>query len=1215
MHAPMNRVFHHAVLLAGLACIAWVGSGYVGSGHLLALGVTGLIAAFFLLGAVELQRFRASTATLTSVLQSTTAAPSTLPSWLERLPAALRHTVRQRIEGQRAALPGPTLAPYLAGFLVLLGMLGTFFGMVVTLRGTGLALQGATDLTAVRAALAEPVSGLGVAFGTSLAGVAGSATLGLAAALARRERQHSGRLLDQLTDTVLRPFSDAQRRDDSFQLLRQQSDAMPALVERLDALVQGMDRQSQALHQRLLSDQQGFHSRTEAAYTNLAGAVDRSLKDSLAESARLAGAAIQPAVEATMAGVAREAAALHAGAAQGVQQQLEQLAQRFASSAESVAHAWDQALAEQRRQQAQLSSELHHSLGGFTETFSQRSAALVDQVSSQLARTAGGLEQRWYDGLAQQAQSHGALAQGTQESLASTAAQFTQHAAALLHSVEDAHQRLQQQVDARDAERLSAWSDALAQHERATQALASSTQQALSGTAAGFGAHVLALQQGVAQAHADLQQQAAARHTEQLAAWSAALERHERSQQATAEHTRATLEAAASGFTQQVASLQEQVLTRDNQRLSAWTEALGQHERAAQALVTDTQASLRSATDGLAAHAQTLQHSVAQAHAELLAQTAARQSEQLLAWNTALQQHENTQQAIADHTRTALEQASSGFAQHIAALQAQVDARDNERLAAWTAALGQHERTAQALVADAQGALRSTADGFAAQVQTLQHGVAQAHADLQADTAARHDAQRSAWDAALARQEQAQQALLERTNATLHHAATELLQHIATVQEQVEQRDSTRLAAWTHALAQHEQAAQTVVASTRDALADTASGFSTHAQTLQDSVAQAHSALQDQVATSHAELLGAWNAALQQHDQAQQSASSRTSAALDAAASGFVQQLATLQDQIAARDNARLSAWTDALTQHERAAQAHGNDTRQALASAADGFAHHAAVLQATITQAHADLQAQASARDGERLAAWNERLQALAAQLHTQWQTASADALEQQQRICATLADTAQAMGTRAEAQASATVAEIGRLVDAAAQAPRAAAEVIGELRDKLTDSMARDNAMLDERARMLDTLNTLLEAVQHASHEQRGAIDALVQGTAELMERAGNRFAEQVDSQGGRLADAATQLGAGAAEVASLGETLGAAVQQFSASNAQLGAHLQQVDDTLAKSIARSDEQLAYYVAQAREVIDLSLLSQKQIVEDLQRIAQERNAQASAA
>jgi len=38
---------------------------------------------------------------------------------------------------------------------------------------------------------------------------------------------------------------------------------------------------------------------------------------------------------------------------------------------------------------------------------------------------------------------------------------------------------------------------------------------------------------------------------------------------------------------------------------------------------------------------------------------------------------------------------------------------------------------------------------------------------------------------------------------------------------------------------------------------------------------------------------------------------------------------------------------------------------------------------------------------------------------------------------------------------------------------------------------------------------------------------------------------------------------------------------------------------------SLARSDEQLAYYVAQAREVVDLSLLSQKQVIEELQQLA----------
>jgi hypothetical protein len=73
---------------------------------------------------------------------------------------------------------------------------------------------------------------------------------------------------------------------------------------------------------------------------------------------------------------------------------------------------------------------------------------------------------------------------------------------------------------------------------------------------------------------------------------------------------------------------------------------------------------------------------------------------------------------------------------------------------------------------------------------------------------------------------------------------------------------------------------------------------------------------------------------------------------------------------------------------------------------------------------------------------------------------------------------------------------------VDTAAQAPRAAAEVIAELRQQLSASMARDNAQLDERARLLQTLDTLLGAVTQAAQEQRGAIDALVASSAQTLE-----------------------------------------------------------------------------------------------------------------
>ena len=82
------------------------------------------------------------------------------------------------------------------------------------------------------------------------------------------------------------------------------------------------------------------------------------------------------------------------------------------------------------------------------------------------------------------------------------------------------------------------------------------------------------------------------------------------------------------------------------------------------------------------------------------------------------------------------------------------------------------------------------------------------------------------------------------------------------------------------------------------------------------------------------------------------------------------------------------------------------------------------------------------------------------------------------------------------------------------------------------------------------------------------------------------------------------AAQVTGSAAQVASLGEGFGQAVQHFSRSSEQLMTQLQRIESALGHSMARSDEQLAYYVAQAREIVDLTLGSQKQIFEDLQQL-----------
>ena len=97
--------------------------------------------------------------------------------------------------------------------------------------------------------------------------------------------------------------------------------------------------------------------------------------------------------------------------------------------------------------------------------------------------------------------------------------------------------------------------------------------------------------------------------------------------------------------------------------------------------------------------------------------------------------------------------------------------------------------------------------------------------------------------------------------------------------------------------------------------------------------------------------------------------------------------------------------------------------------------------------------------------------------------------------------------------------------------------------------------------------------------------------------------------------MEDMAAQLSGSAADVASLGDAFGTAVALFTQSTGQDVAQLQKVEEALAKSSARSDDQLAYYVAQAREVIDLSLLAQKQTVDELQRLAKQQAAAATSA
>ncbi|WER48152.1 DUF802 domain-containing protein [Cupriavidus sp. WKF15] len=1036
------------VFLAGLAVVGWIGAGYAGT-NALALAVTLLIGGFYLAGAFELKRYHQATATLAQAIAGLSGAPASLGAWIEPLPPSLRNAVRLRIEGERAALPGPALTPYLVGLLVLLGMFGTFLGMVATLRGTGIALEGAADLDAIRASLAAPVKGLGFAFGTSVAGVATSAMLGLLATLCRRERIEAAQALDARIATTLRPYSRTHQREEAFRLLQRQADVMPALVDRLQAMMTTMEQQHQAMSDRLAASQAAFHERTDAAYGRLADSVQQSLTQSIADSARTASAAIQPAVEFTMAGIARETAALHTTVTDAVKQQLDGLSARFEGTTATVADLWQQALAGHQRTSEAQASDLRATLDGFARTFDQRSAGLLESVAARLDATTASAAGTWNDALAQQARISEKMAGDNQQAMASAAAAFEQHAASMVQAVASTHAGLKQELSAQDSQRLQAWAETLG---AITTTLRSELEQA--------SAHTANRHQEIAEA---LAQTTCEMSAEVRAHASSTVGEIERLVQAAEQAPKAAV------------ALQEELAARDQQRLAAWTEALA-------GMAATLRAQMEQASANAAGHQQQI--------TETLAQTAREMSAEARTHATS---------TIAEIDR--LVQAAELAPKAAVALQEELAARDQQRLAAWTAALA----------------------GMAA---TLSTQMEQASAN-----AAGHQQQITEALAQTAREMSAE----ARTHASSTIAEIDRLVQAAelapkaavALQEELAARDQQRLAAWTEALA------------------------------------------------------------------------------------GMAATLRTQIEQESAQSASRQQAITDALEQTAR------DISTEARAHASTTIAEIDRLVQAAeqAPKAAVALQAEMAAREEQRMTAWAGTLGAMAASLRQEWEQATAHTTSRQQEICATLAQTTRDISAQTQAQASHTIAEVSRLVQATTEAPKAAAEVIAELRQKLTDSMARDNAMLEERGRLLETLGTLLDAVNHASTEQRVAVDSLVATTADLLDRVGTRFHEQVESETGKLASVAAQVTGSAVEVASLGEALGVAVQMFSESNDKLMAHLERIETALDKSMTRSDEQLAYYVAQAREVVDLSMRSQKQVLDDLQQLAGQQASNSEAA
>lgn len=391
----MNGLMFAVAWILGAGVIGWMGLS-VASASALGLGVVAAVAAVFLAGSLELFQYRRATQTLARALAQPPGSAG-LDAWLAMLDGTLRSPVRLRIEGERAGLPVPAFTPYLVGLLVMLGLLGTFVGMVETLKGSVVALETEAGLDAMRASLAAPIRGLGLAFATSVAGVAASAMLGLMSTLSRRDRLLAVQQLDAMLPVAFAEFCRRRQQDDTFAALRAQGTQLPAVAELLQQLVTRLGDQGERLTHSLGANQQAFHETTSRHYEALAASVSTSLQTSLARGAQLATETVQPVLERLLAEVAaqvsRSTAATQQALSAAVQQQLGELSAQVRAVTDDVTRGWQETLAAQVASQHQMMAQVTRVVDQLEQAFEQRLQSVAGHFSEQAGQLTGAFGQ------------------------------------------------------------------------------------------------------------------------------------------------------------------------------------------------------------------------------------------------------------------------------------------------------------------------------------------------------------------------------------------------------------------------------------------------------------------------------------------------------------------------------------------------------------------------------------------------------------------------------------------------------------------------------------------------------------------------------------------------------------------------------------------------------------------------------------------------------
>ncbi len=166
---------------------------------------------------------------------------------------------------------------YLIGLLVFLGLLGTFWGLLETIQSVGktiAALNVGTGSTAdvfteLKAGLEAPLKGMGIAFSSSLFGLAGSLVLGFLDLQASQAQNRFYNELEEWLSAVTQISSDETSSDGGKNELRFAIlDMQRSLAELGDRIQYGMD---------------GASARSDEAAKELARGIDNLVKQMRAE--------------------------------------------------------------------------------------------------------------------------------------------------------------------------------------------------------------------------------------------------------------------------------------------------------------------------------------------------------------------------------------------------------------------------------------------------------------------------------------------------------------------------------------------------------------------------------------------------------------------------------------------------------------------------------------------------------------------------------------------------------------------------------------------------------------------------------------------------------------------------------------------------------------------------------------------------------------------